>query len=97
MAKKATARKRKTKTPPPPAHPDLGKEFYVATTDGGMELIASYQSIDADKNDALDTIDSEYGDGDSARQCLIFKVRIVEVGVDETVPNADTRKWYSLK
>lgn len=97
MAKKATARKRKRTTKPTtPAHPDLGKEFYIHTDSSGVEISHyRYQSINWTKTDCLDSISEEYdGDSISGKSCKVFKVRIVEVGVDETNP-IDNRKWYS--
>lgn len=94
--KRTSTTKKSSRKPNTPAHPDLGKEFYVATDDGGSTLSQyNYQGITSRKEDAITNIQDEYyEDIASQRKCKVFKVRIVEVGVDESEPTTDNRTWY---
>lgn len=92
----STTKKKSSRKPKTPAHPDLGKEFYVATDAEGNRISHyDYQGIDSTKADALSCIEGAYyEDINGQRECKVYKVRIVEVGVDESEPNADNRTWY---
>lgn len=93
MAKKATTRKRKRTTKPTPAHPDLGKEFYIGVEEDDEVSQAWCQKICHTKGDALDNLRNNV-DNEYQKYFRIFRVCVVEVGVDETNP-ADNLKWYS--